>query len=501
MSSARTRGAARTAAAAGGEEGATATAGAAQEGAPDPSVSVHDTWPAEVSDANQPQYAEIKDVLAVCGLTEARQYRAFRAHGVARLKDFEVLGDDGALSNLVNHYRKKDLADGGVNIGEIHVQNLRALIYWARDKRRRGKRLEASAFTERVMDMCIRKRRAEIKAKEDKPDPPDPGKLDPQKWHQWQHAFDNHLSAFDGADGVPLSYVIRKDKVIAEGHKWTDDREQLKYEAKLKGEVFRVDNGRVFTLLKQAIIGTNAWTWIEKFDKKQDGRKAMLSLRAHYDGPGEVEKRRAQAKHRLEVLRYKDEQSMSFETYITYLKEVFQALEECGRPMQEIEKVEHLLDKIQRNDGTIQALRVHILGKNELKNSFEAAANHLSQALTVLYPGAGRKADKRFVSSLDQNGSKKGRYKLKDGKVNGVDVSDPHRSFSAAEWEKLGPYKKTILKLRAAAQEDEEEASTNGEEEEEEEGGNDSGGEGGPDADKEASDSEEQPSKKKTKRR
>jgi len=298
-----------------------------------------------------------------------------------------------------------------------------------------------------------------------------------------------------------LSYVIRKDKVIAEGHKWTDDREQLKYEAKLKGEVFRVDNGRVFTLLKQAIIGTNAWTWIEKFDKKQDGRKAMLSLRAHYDGPGEVEKRRAQAKHRLEVLRYKDEQSMSFETYITYLKEVFQALEECGRPMQEIEKVEHLLDKIQRNDGTIQALRVHILGKNELKNSFEAAANHLSQALTVLYPGAGRKADKRFVSSLDQNGSKKGRYKLKDGKVNGVDVSDPHRSFSAAEWEKLGPYKKTIFKLRDAAQEDEEEASTNGEEEDKEDGGNDSGGEGGPDADKEASDSEEQPSKKKTKRR
>jgi len=172
--------------------------------------------------------------------------------------------------------------------------------------------------------------------------------------------------------------------------------------------VFKVDNSRVFTLLKQAIVGTNAWTWIEKVDKKQDGRKAMLSLRAHYDWPGEVEKRRAQAKHRLEVLRYKDEQSMSFETYITYLKEVFQALEECGHPMQEIEKVEHLLDKIQRNDGTIQALKVHILGKNELKSSFEAAANHLSQALTVLYPGAGRKADKHYVSSLDQNGSKKG---------------------------------------------------------------------------------------------
>jgi len=413
----------------------------------------YDAWPAEVGDTNQPQFAAIRDVLAVCGLTEARQYRAFRAHGVARLKDFEVLGDDNALSNLVSHYRKKSAGEGGVNIGEIHVQNLRALIYWTRDRRRRGKTPKASAFTEKVMDMCIRKRRAEVKAKEDKPDPPNPGKLDPAKWHHWELAFDNFLSAFDGADGVPLNYVIRKEKEIGKDHKWTDPRERLKYEAKLKGEVFRVDSARVFTLLKQSVIGTLAWTWIEKFDKKQDGRKAMQKLREHYDGPGEVEKKRAAAKYRLDRLHYKDEPSLAFEKYVTFLKEVFQDLEECGRPLQEIEKVEHMLDKIQRNDGTIQALKVQILGDKELKNDFEASANHLSQALAVLHPGAGKKADKRYVAGLRKGGGKNGggrkdQYKLKNGKVNGVDVSDPFRTFSKSDWNKLGPYRKAIFKLR-----------------------------------------------------
>ena len=56
--------------------------------------------------------------------------------------------------------------------------------------------------------------------------------------------------------------------------------------------------------------------WIQQYNATENGHEAWLSLLAHYDGPGEKEKRIATAKGTLRTLYYRNEKgSMNFEKY------------------------------------------------------------------------------------------------------------------------------------------------------------------------------------------
>ena len=64
----------------------------------------------------------------------------------------------------------------------------------------------------------------------------------------------------------------------------------------LEGENFKRDSKVVFQILKSACIKSDAWTWIQTFDRTANGRKAWLALVAHFDGMGELNKRVKKAK-------------------------------------------------------------------------------------------------------------------------------------------------------------------------------------------------------------
>ena len=113
------------------------------------------------------------------------------------------------------------------------------------------------------------------------------------------------------------------------GYIFTGDAERRKYEVLLEGPEFKVDNQKFWQIIKKLVSGTNAWSWIEKFDKTEDGRGAWLALCAYYDGPGETEKVKAIARRDLNELKYLGNEAVfSFKKFTSKLQSCFNILEQ-----------------------------------------------------------------------------------------------------------------------------------------------------------------------------
>jgi hypothetical protein len=132
-----------------------------------------------------------------------------------------------------------------------------------------------------------------------------------------------------GAAKVPVDYIVRPewdrdDKLFLE------DDKLRRYQMPLTGGNFKRDNKLLYQMLKSTCIKSDAWTWIQSFDRASEGRKAWLALVAHYDGTGELNKRVDRAKEELARLHYKDEKIFPFKKYVTKLKENFFVLEKAA---------------------------------------------------------------------------------------------------------------------------------------------------------------------------
>ena len=73
----------------------------------------------------------------------------------------------------------------------------------------------------------------------------------------------------------------------------------------------------------------------------------MEALQTHFEGEAEGQRKKAQAQSDLDSLFYRNEQSFSFEKFVTKLKKCFGILEQYKVPKHEEEKVKLLLQKIQ----------------------------------------------------------------------------------------------------------------------------------------------------------
>ena len=80
-----------------------------------------------------------------------------------------------------------------------------------------------------------------------------------------------------------MDYVIQKNG-LPEGYIYTSEAERRKYKILREGAEFKVDNKKVWQIIKKLVSGTNVWSCIEKYDKKEDGRGAWMALCAYYDG-------------------------------------------------------------------------------------------------------------------------------------------------------------------------------------------------------------------------
>ena len=108
---------------------------------------------------------------------------------------------------------------------------------------------------------------------------------------------------------------------------FVDDFEERIFQMPITGPDFDSDNRTVYWKLKAFLVSTAGYAWIKRYDKTKNGRQAFKAWVDHYNGTGELSKRTALAKSKLEILHYKNERSMLFERYTELLTKCFLTLD------------------------------------------------------------------------------------------------------------------------------------------------------------------------------
>ena len=404
---------------------------------------------------------QVHAVLIVCGVNTPAARNAIVAEG---FDDVSRFGRVTAADMVTMVKALRQVPNNPVRITTLALKNLKALVWWARDRKRRNLPIDADEFDDDLLDDCITKMELDEVEKDSKIEAP-ASLTKAEDWVKWELSMVNYLMTIKGASGIPLAYIVRKE--VDEDYEFENEVEELIYQAPLDGVVFQTDNKKVYEILKSKLIGTDNYEWIVKYNRSMNGREAMSALRRHYDGMGETKKRINQAEAVLASLHYKSKQAFPFEKYVTKLNAAFQTLEDFKEGYSERKKVQMMCDKINNNNADIRAAIQIVLRNEQLSTNFKDAANSLSEAVSSIYPTIDRPTydrHKRKVAGLESeraggrfgrgrggrfsrnNGrGRGGRYGRGGGRggfrssnmCNGVDISDVNKDFSQEEWNKL----------------------------------------------------------------
>ena len=171
--------------------------------------------------------------------------------------------------------------------------------------------------------------------------------------------------------------------------------------APLTGPYFAQDNGKVYRVTKQWTLNTSAFAWVRPFDRNEDGRAAIAAMREHYDGPGETAKKLAKAEADLKTIHYRNEQSMTFESYVNKLHEIYFIFAEAQQPLTHEQKVKTMCEKISTSNTRLETAMTVIKMDQALKTPpekyFVKAANSLAEQVAIIFPNAKTRSS-RYVS-------------------------------------------------------------------------------------------------------
>ena len=410
----------------------------------------------------------VQAVLTVTGLTAQQIVRFIDYESITSLDNLKAYASSNTVIALVSALAKVRTAAHQVRIPQRLVEDIVALGTWVKDMHRRNRTPQSVDWDVQMKEEykqqnLIRQQSKDLELKLPKPCPA----TNTAEWRPWKRETENYIASTTGVDGISLDYIIRED-VLPEGYVFLSDAERRKYELVLEGPEFIVDNKKTWKVIKKLVSGTNAWPWIERFDKAEDGRGAWKGLCAFYDGPGEVEKLEAIARRDLTELKYLgQEQVFSFEKFTTKLQGCFNILEKEFNL--ESLKVRAMFDRIHTSHPVLLATIAVIKNKAENKNNFRNAANELSEAIAQIFPSSRMsRKERRAIYELASGGGGRGRGRgggrggrgrggrgsggpgggrggrftqptsPVNNKINGIDVSDPNRTFSPQEFRTLG---------------------------------------------------------------
>jgi len=318
----------------------------------------------------------ITRVLTTCGAMN-NQRDAIQAEGFGQMLDFLILQVEDVLDMMQNITRLA-VNRGGTRIGAVLTKKLEALIFWCHERDRTGKDLDANAFTADKMRSAIE--HMAVSKGEDEAAPEIPKEFRPVKWVSWSRRMENYLWQVMGKNGVPLAYVIRKDRP-PNAPPFASPEEEHVYAVAHQGEAYWKDNAKVMQILTQVLADTPAWTWISRFENTKNGRSVLMALRAHYDGPGKVEKQISHAYSEISESHYKSKRMFSFEKYVTKLSEAFEILADYQVGKQECEKVDILLNGIQSDNQIVISAKTTVCMHPNMRTSFQVAVDRLLELI------------------------------------------------------------------------------------------------------------------------
>ena len=220
-------------------------------------------------------------------------------------------------------------------------------------------------------------------------------------------------------NGVVLSYVIRENDLPDHTTTYLDFSEECIASAPLSSVSFQADDKAVHQSLVAFTTGQTSEDWIKPVLKFKSGRKSMQALRNHFSGEGNVTRRIAEADRFKETLHYKNERSLTFETFLTKCQKMYNIYAQHGEVMTEDAKIRFLFKKINHSglDGAVDAMKVKITTKPAGTVTYTTVANHISTAVSELPDYLSRN---NKVSAVTGKRSSNGSYSIynADGTIN-----------------------------------------------------------------------------------
>eukprot|EP00978_Attheya_sp_CCMP212_P000491 scaffold969_cov33-Attheya_sp.AAC.2 len=202
-----------------------------------------------------------------------------------------------SLDNMAKRITSLPAIRGGARFGEIYLPRVKALCLWAKERHLMNQDIDGNLFSRLILDDSLDKleltQGLDEASEAIKPEVPE--KLKPIEWVPWKHSFWNWLFSIKSTSNIPLTYVVRKSGIDLNTYTFADQEERRLYMIGLTGPKYMSDRTKVYQLLKGLMVNTDGRMWMSQFDCTQDGQRAWQDLCAHYDGPGETQKRIMQA--------------------------------------------------------------------------------------------------------------------------------------------------------------------------------------------------------------
>ena len=314
-------------------------------------------------------------------------------------ESFTTFGDvqaleEGDITSLASSFSKRTPAAQRIQFGQRRIKKLKALIHWAKDFRRCSRPvtiegLDLNSFNA-ALDVAARRqeiRQQQMDASDQVMKEASPGKLVSEaKWHEWSPAFENYLSSGFGVDGVPLSYVIRRNSVPDHDGTFQDFQDECIACAPLVGPAFDADKRTVHQMMVSFTQGELAEDWMKPVKNQKNGRADMEELRRFFAGEGNASRRIAVAERMWETLHYRNERAMSFEIFLSKAQRMFNIFEQQKEGKTEDAKVRFLLKKTQCPGlaSAVSAVKARLSTDPPGTLTFAIASNHIASCVSEL---------------------------------------------------------------------------------------------------------------------
>eukprot|EP00590_Aulacoseira_subarctica_P008036 CAMPEP_0172430552 /NCGR_PEP_ID=MMETSP1064-20121228/54927_1 /TAXON_ID=202472 /ORGANISM="Aulacoseira subarctica , Strain CCAP 1002/5" /LENGTH=241 /DNA_ID=CAMNT_0013176685 /DNA_START=3 /DNA_END=725 /DNA_ORIENTATION=- len=188
-----------------------------------------------------------------------------------------------------------------------------------------------------------------------------------KSWKAWKAEFESFLAQINGADGVPLSYIIRDDDEITEDeYALMEGQMRRIYDAPLQGDYYERDNFQVFQKLRSLLTGGLAETYLSDYEKTGDGREAWQALLTAFEGDDAKNAAITSARNDIRTSTWeRNSKNWTFDQYCLKHIRAHNILKRYDVPVDESTKVREFIRGI--HNSSFQSIKTTILLNPELK--------------------------------------------------------------------------------------------------------------------------------------
>ena len=326
----------------------------------------------------------MEEALQRCGLNVAT-VRYLIAQGFATPSDLRLASESDLDSIASSVARTPPRGAGNVTIPFIALKNLKGFRFWADERKRTGFDADAASFTADIVTTftvkCQEYQEQKEAAKDEDASKPD-GLKKLVNWALWNESFLNYLRQILSAAKIPLIYLTRDEKdapAVLDPADFGSPAEYLIEATVMEGRHYEIDNPRFYRELKSFVVNGEGWSYIKKFERSQDGRKAYLSLKTQCEGTASKITRKNKAYASISNATYSgSRRQYKFQDFINTHQTAHNEILDCDptEAVPESKKVADFLKGI--TDPKLESAVSVVLGDPKMLNNFQMCQQYLS---------------------------------------------------------------------------------------------------------------------------